>query len=324
MKPFKYSAVIRATSRSAFISKVIISLYQQMVLPEEIIIVIPYEDELGLNEINKLNIPIKIVKSKRGMVHQRNKGMQMALYDILLLDADVYLSDPYVSYILLLPISKGYADCVIAFINFYIRKNIIGRITEFIFGLKILKKEPGLLVNSGGGILVPKLPLDRPYYPSWIGPGLAIAIKREFAINNNIKCDEIFENEEQYAFLEDAALVMKVVNSKGKVLMTDRAKIIHLDESGLSKKNLGYEKILLIKARNYFYFWKYYVLVREQTYLNKLFSMMAFGRLIIGLFVSEILIVFYQSIKMKKYKNIIMSPLALAKIVFIVFKKVIN
>lgn len=278
MISIKYSAVIRATKYSRHINQTIESLLGQNVAPSEIIIILPYGDYIETN-INKKNI--RIAHSERGMVAQRSKGIELTSYDMLLCDADVVL-DQDVAEILLGPIEKGLAQCVVPYCDFYIKRTFIGKILDLIFGIRIPKKYGGIFVTCGGGFYVPTKKFKYSYYHTEIGPGLVIALSKEFASSKGIRGDTRFEKKSLYAYLEDAALIMQVVKEGGKALITDKARIIHLDE-GTTKKGLR-KTFCYIVLYNHYLFWKNYVYIRETKILWKLVSIILFMWTVLGIF----------------------------------------
>lgn len=160
MDCIKYSAVIRATRYSHLINQTLESLLSQSVKPLEIIIVLPFGDNISMN-IDEKNI--KIAYSDRGMVAQRAKGIELASYNMLLCDADVILEKD-VAEILLAPIEKGLAQCVVPYCVPYLKRTLIGKCLDLIFGIRIPKKNGGILVTRGGGFYVPTNELKRGYY----------------------------------------------------------------------------------------------------------------------------------------------------------------
>jgi len=316
MNDFKYSAVIRATKSSIYLNKTIESLLLQKITPAEIIIVIPYGEDINISLTD--DIPLKIVKAPRGMVSQRAQGVLLANQNMLLLDADVYLGCGAVE-ILLWPIEIKKAHCVVP-MGSYLKRTKLGRFLDIVFGIRIPRRQGGISVTPGGGFFVPKDRFKLPYYETEIGPGLAMALSKEFAMNNNIIGDFRFENKYIYAYLEDAAFVMDVVQKGGCALITDRANLIHLDE-GITREKVPYQSFFALRLYNHYLFFKFYIWPKKENILSKvnaiiLYLHFIFGNLFIEFLVGIKNILISGSIVEMKYIG-----LGFLRFIFIVMKK---
>ncbi|SFL76131.1 Glycosyltransferase, GT2 family [Desulfomicrobium norvegicum] len=278
MSDFSYSVVIRSVNNNDFLRKNLNAIMTQDVLPNEIIIVIPFDVDVWETSISI----VRFVKSVRGMVTQRAAGIIAAMNKyILLLDDDVVLSNNTAS-LLLNCIRMHNAACALPYWDEgWPRKKFIRAYMAF-WGIAISQESGGIRYTSGGGYYYPRTEPTIPLKTEG-GSGAVIMVDREFCMQQGCFGEEALQAVSVYALRDDGAFILDISQKGGLCLMVGGIYFDHLGGTTRldpSRLEMSYKAQIF----NHYLFWKRYIYPQYSFHITeKLNSKISITRYITGI-----------------------------------------
>jgi len=281
----KISVVIPTYNRVEDLKECLNSIFNQTVLPQEVIIVDNAKnnnlEKIILNfskKIKKKNIILKYIRNEKENSANiaRNIGVENSTGEIIFVfDDDIILKENYIEKILIIYKTYPQAKCVQGYIE---NKKQISKLGNFLCRLFFLdnfqKNKCQILVSVSG--IYPSI-LDKTINCQWLS-GANHSFKKE--IFKEIKYDE---NLKKYSDGDDIEFSYRIFKKyPNSLYMTPEAKLIHK----VSKEGRSLEKELIFMKEiyNLYLFYKLF----EPTFKNKLIYIWSRLGKIIFVFISAI------------------------------------
>lgn len=254
----KYSAVIRSVGRNDFLEQTLASLENQVLPPDEIIIVLPQGVEPW-----QTGRAVHFYYAERGMVSQRNEGILRASNTyVLLLDDDIVL-DKQSALTLFSAMARHKAVCAVPYWTESWPKGVARWLFAF-WRIAVPKRRGGISYTAGGGFYYPITDPGNEVWETAGGNGAVIAINRDFIVAQDAMVDMDLQSG-RYALREDGAFILRIVRSGGKCIMLSGIFFDHLGGTTRLSKDRYFSQYRA-SVLNQYIFWRKYI--RQQYELS--------------------------------------------------------
>ncbi len=253
-----YSVVIRTLGTAGGKYRALLdSIKAQTIQPREVLVVMP-EDTDGPEE--RLGTE-RIVRTRRGPVHQRCFGMRMAKGDFLLIcDDDIRFESDFVEKLYRTHV-RTRAEIVTPNVSDSgdrrppSLRSRVARLRDFLCGLSYVSSKPSPFFirvwDTGGYIKNGRLEPDRQYYAQ-SGHGTCAFLKRESADRLRFQ-DEMWLEDARYALPDDQVMFYKAFLQGNAIAWCRSAGLEHLDAGRDSPDR--FVQMSYANSRNFSVFW---------------------------------------------------------------------
>ena len=267
--------IICTYMRSESLKRLLDSIAQQKVLPQQILVIDGSNDNLSEQACRQANVAVsyfQVPPEHRGLTKQRNFGIEKVLPNceiVAFLDDDVVLNESYFEEILKTFTTFPEAVAVGGAIENESDFTFVGldykpKSSEFYYDgfVKkdsqrfILRKKfgldsdlvPGFMPEVGHGRSISFLPLSQKTYPAELLMGCAFSV-RSTVFKNGTRFSTFFEG---YGLYEDAHFCVELAKT-GPIYLNTAALLIHLHEPSGRPNQYKYGKMVV---RNGWFVWR--------------------------------------------------------------------
>lgn len=268
---FEYSVVIRTlgTSGEKF-EQLLKSVEQQTISPKEVLVVIPY----GFTPPSYIIDKERVVFTRKGMVNQRQVGIEEAVSDYLLvLDDDIAFPENFVKR--MFDKMQLYGADAIAPKGTSSTKHTQYGLNYWKYLLlgqkRYSKKECQYYMRigrTGGTIVNIDMKNDVPHWCQTAN-FQCFFIKRDCALNTHLE-DEMWLETTGYALPDDQVFFYKLFLNGGKILFTPDINYIHLDAKAGNNKTDKLYRDYYTTQRNYTIFWYKFLFTNAKSNTEKM------------------------------------------------------